>query len=921
MEQSLLAAVDRNRNLSPKSSGAVISLITNRCTSDVTIASILEILNLHLQNPNSNHQQILSLLYTLSHHHPRLRRRIDDVVHAFVLLPSTPTSSLPHALSLLDPADASALNLFSDESLFLSLCFYECVKTRRWILRNVSKFRVRPSVLLTILLGFTKDPFPYIREAALDGLVNILNNGIVVEDRSLVGGCYFRAVELLFDSESSVRRSAVRAVSDWGQLHVALIPDESKRDWSDALFVQLCLMVRDMDLEIRVAAFNALGRIRTVSEDILLQTLSKKALPATKDIFYPGQYSAKLSKLPATAAAFAFLHGLEDEYYQVRRSACHALQTLTVLSAKFSGGTVDRLMDMLNDDSVVVRLQALETLHHIAIHDHLKVAESHMHMFFSVLIDNDALIRSAVRKTLQLTKLQKLAMFRSCIDNLIQNLELYPQDEADIFYALYIIGRLHGKFVARIFQDVSHELEPSFDGKLGFNKARTAALLVLAISAPVSLEREICSIPPQIFSYAVTLLGRISCGLVDVVDQNTLLAYLSQCSRFTLTSSSENFEGGLLDFGLKYNRIHLCKMSDEISPLIPKTMEPKKVTTPLESHVTAMSCVEIVFQKIVDLWPLIQLGCMNEVARTLRSWKEELRIFSRNSHQPAGVLVFALKYIHTIKLLGNAWECSVAERNLQSKGMGALENLLGKMESRLKEMLHRYAGLSREEKLHILELILVTYTLRLSYGETCFEDYTNKLNFVLRSVGYLQKEGSLEISGFVTELQNLSCEIDQSEDKATDKFDLLQNSLKLFSLKCMVLSGELKYLDAEVDACDNDFQNPLPFIRGLPIGIPFEITLYNIPSETKLWLAISLGEKSTQFVFLDLNEFGGSDELRKFRYVAPFFRTPRVKHFPVKASIAMESSSEDQDLKHCNGSKHELVYFSEGKEVYLTMAV
>lgn len=67
-------------------------------------------------------------------------------------------------------------------------------------------------MLLTVLLGFTKDPYPYTREAALDGLVTVLNNGIVVEDRGLVGGCYFRAVELLFDAEISVRRSAVRAV-------------------------------------------------------------------------------------------------------------------------------------------------------------------------------------------------------------------------------------------------------------------------------------------------------------------------------------------------------------------------------------------------------------------------------------------------------------------------------------------------------------------------------------------------------------------------------------------------------------------------------------------------------------------------------------------------------------------------------------
>lgn len=603
----------------------------------------------------------------------------------------------------------------------------------------------------------------------------------------------------------------------------------------------------------------------------------------------------------------------------IRRSACRALQTLMVLSPKFSGGTVDRLIDMLNDDSVVVRLQALETLHHVAMHDPLKVAESHMHMFFSVLIDNDALIRSVMRKTLQLTKLQKLAMFRSCIDNLIQNLELYPQDEADIFYTLYIIGRSHGKFVAKIFQEVSQELEPSFDGKLGFNKARTAALLVLAISAPVSLERETCSIPPEIFSYAVTLLGRISCGLVDVVDQNTLLAYLSQCSRFTFTSSSENFEGGLLDFGLKYN----YKMSDEATSLFPETMEPKKITTPLESHVKALSCVDIVVQNIVDLWPLIQLGCMTEVARTLRSWKEELNFFSRYSHQPPGVLVFALKYVDIIKLIGNAWACSISNRNIQLKGMGALENLLGQIERRLKEMLYRYTGLSRGEKLHILELMLVTYTLRLSYGETCWvEDCTSRLNSVLRSIEYLHKDGSLEISHFVTELQNLSCEIDQWEDNAVDKLDLLQNSLKLFSLKHIVLSGDLKYLDAEVDVCGNDFQNPLPFIPGLPIGIPFEITLYNIPSETKLWLAISLGEKSTQFVFLDFTELGGSDEkLRKFRYVAPFFRTPRVKHFSVKVSMAMEYSSEDQHVKHCIGPKHELVYLSEGKEVHLSVVV
>lgn len=157
------------------------------------------------------------------------------------------------------------------------------------------------------------------------------------------------------------------------------------------------------------------------------------------------------------------------------------------------------------------------------------------------------------------------------------------------------------------------QLEPSFDGKLVFSKGRTAAFLVLAISAPVSLEQKTCSVPPEIYSYAVTLLGRISCGLAEVVDQNTLLTYLSQCSRFTFTSTSENFEEGLLDFGFK-----LFKKSDKVSSLLSETTESKKFPTPLQSHVKAMNCIEFVFQRIVHLWPLIQLGCMNEVAQTLR---------------------------------------------------------------------------------------------------------------------------------------------------------------------------------------------------------------------------------------------------------------------------------------------------------------
>ncbi|KAL6534441.1 hypothetical protein OROHE_013366 [Orobanche hederae] len=1029
MEHRLLSdigrAFDPNPNFSRKSTGAIIALITNSFTSDQTLTSVLETLILHLQNPNSNHQKILSLLSALSRHHPRLCHLISAAAHSFIVLPSTPTSSIPHALLLIDPAHSTLPNPFHDESLFLSLCFWQCVRIRGWILRNVTKFCVSPSVLLMDLLGFTKDPYPNIRGLALDGLA-MLTDGILVEDRSLVDGCYFRAVELLFDAENSVRHSAISAVSKWGQFLVTLSSDETKSERSDALFVQgckrvetgrvvryltrlkycsklilgsnsslkpwieiifgrvlpeiissfewntrveimfssrvssgfrvtrsiccasynafltrlclellssdwsfnsLCLMVRDTEMEIRVAAFNALGTIQTVSEDILLQTLSKKALLATKEKFYPGQYTAKLFKIPATTAAFAFVHGLEDEFYQVRTSACHALQMLMVLSAKFARGAVHLLMDMLNDDSLFVRLQALETLHHMAMHDHLKVEESHVHMLFGALVDNNALIRSTVRKTLQFTKLHKLAMVKSCIDGLVKNLELYPQDESDIFHVLYKIGQIHGKFVTRIIHEVSQELEPSVEGKLVFDKVRAAALLLLAISTPVSIERQICSIPPQLYSYAVTLLGRLSRGLFRVMDQNTLLAYLSHCSRFTISSTSESFEGEVLDFSSEDSYLNLSKMSDETSSLFPGSLELKDVTPSsphdylLNANVKASNYMEIVFRKVVDLWPLIHIGCTAEVVRILRNLKEELKNFSRESRQPAGVLVFAMKYLRVIKLLGEAWACCFSQRNLQFKGMGFLETLLGTMERRLKEMLYRFPGLSREGKLHILELLLVSYVLRLSCrGPYFFEICMKKVNFVLRRVENLRAEGSIELSKFITDLQNKTCEISNSEDGLIDTLDLFQKSLHLFSLKRILLSEELEYIEAEVDVRDNDWENPFPFVSGLPVGLPLDITLSHVSSETRLWVAISLGEKSTQFVFLDLHEFGGYDALRKFTFVATFYRTPKVKHLLLKVSVAMECLSEDQNFEQSNGRKHELIYLSKGKEVHLSMA-
>ncbi|KAM7532040.1 hypothetical protein LguiB_035450 [Lonicera macranthoides] len=1223
------------------------SLTVNPSTSQQTITSIFETLAPSLQpipNPVFLHH-ILSLLSDIATNLPSLSHPIFTAILSFSLNPNNSARTTTDALSVLisiaerdrvlTPAIAQ-----HGEGLFLSLCFRPCVSVRHWLLLNAGRFGIRPSLLLTVFLGFTKDPYPYVRREALVALVG-LSKSIVVHDRSVIVACYCRAVELLYDMEDCVRCSAVRAcdlvgrlkfpkehcndslgilycslgvtladgskayiviehsfhVAEWGQLLVASTEESSKKEWSDASFVQICSMVRDMSVGVRVEAFNSLGKVGMVSEKILLQTLSKKVLPSTKEKKYPGQFTAKQCELPASCAAGAFVHGLEDEFHEfkiedrgamviineiirnnkysvkidfggvhwldqglkqskpkfclsklqqgtvkgvvvfpagrkgegwsgvageldrllfalpkyrmysgmtsnkqeeteqlrerrpckntstsgdkfwslnnitevcrsqeqkrktnqktpndedprvqrsvekgedsainkalapqskvinhnsstmlvnvdnifsvlrkdlgdygqiglnqfkspvkliegqskeyswkpkgfksgeirsnisnnllvyrrkenkevevlnyeeethetssegeeegdtddsgieegmqiedeaieeyiteaetengMRRkgSACCSLRPLAILSVNFSGEALNLMMDVLNDDSLEVRLNALETMHHMATFGCLRVQEAHMHMFLGTLVDTSSLIRSSARKVLKLAKLNKLAMFKLSVDGLIENLEMYPQDEADVFSAIFHIGRSHGKFTVSIVKEVSQDIEPSSEGKLGFDSAKSAALLMLAISAPLSHEQYICSIPPKIFSYAVILLGRISHGLADVMDKNTLLDYLSRCSRSMVISASEFIKG-----------------------------EEPNVDYQHVVHDEAKECAKHIIAQVNCVWPFIQSGCMGEVLRTLRTWKEELATITMDSYQSSDVLVFALQYLRVIKLLGKVWMHFMSRRKLYSNRIGDLGLIFEKLDKNLLEMRYTFIGLSKEEELHIMELILVTCILRLSSGEDSRHKLALKnLCSTISHLEFLHNEGSVEPSIFVNELKKSLPEIDTSLTGPSHSPFLFQKLLKNFTLKQFLFHGEIKHVNALLEVQNNDCENHLPFVSGLPVGIPFNITLYNTSCEERLWLRMSVNKDYNQFVFIDLKLFGGCNSIRKFTFVAPFYKTPKVDSFTLRVCIGMECFYEDVCLlRDFRGPKRELAYLCKEKEVYMSMVV
>ncbi|XP_065871772.1 protein SIEL isoform X1 [Euphorbia lathyris] len=919
-EQSLNA----DKPLSLQSLVSIRSLIVNPHTSNSTVCSILETLTRFLNqttDPLTRHHTV-KLLTDLASCHPL-------IFHSVPLATESIADGDPNIITELD------------DSLFVSMCFGASVSERLRLLRNAEKLGVQPCVLLTVFLGFTKDPYPYVRKEALDGLVGLCRYG-VFQDRSLIEGCYYRGVELLKDAEDCVRSAAVRLVSELGQIIIATSEEEDKRDWSNTVFIQLCSMVRDMSLMVRVEAFNSLGKIKMVSEDILLQTLSKKVLSIMKEKKPYHLHIAKRVEILASNAAGAFVHGLEDEYYEVRQSACYSLRNLIILSAEFADRALNILMDILNDNSLVVRLEALDTLHLMATSEYLNVKEIHMHMFVGSLVDNHVLIRSSARKIFKLARLPYLEFFRLCVDGLLENLEKYPQDEVDIFSVLFHMGRSHGNFAANIIDEVSQEIEPVSDGNLGLDGARVAAYLVLSISVPLSCDKAGQSIPPRLFSYAVILLGRISSALGDIMDQNTLLAYLIQCSRSSSPHRRLEVDGEELSLHEGYADVSTDAGRDgsnhSATPLNLAGNETSEIQSMMlyessdvgksqgerqaEEHNQMKESMNCILAKVKDIWLLVQSRCMDEALKILRVCEEELEMLSSSSSPESfSALAFTKEYLKVIKLLAKIWGQIVWK--VRTRKTGELEFLFQKLERTLRKIRCQFIRFSKEEELYVLELSLVAHILRLWKVEycCCYFATLKKLSTTIAHIEFVHEETSTEVSNFLMEVKKTLQEAAANYSVGGSHFIKLVNDYALKEFRMM--RGELmRHIYAALDVLDNDSEHPIPFISGLPVAIPLEITLHNVLSETRLWLRMAMNEEELiQFVFLDnVNILGGAyDDAMKFNFVAPFYQTKAASSITLTVSIGMECMFEDIHLhrRSYGGPNRPLVYLCPDIQVYL----
>ncbi|KAK1285414.1 hypothetical protein QJS10_CPB20g00816 [Acorus calamus] len=555
---------------------------------------------------------------------------------------------------------------FDDVDLLLSMVSSPVVAVRSLVLDHLSSTldARRADLVVPLFLDCMADRYPSVRRAALDGLAALFAVGV---DEARIEGFYDRAVERFQDRDEFVRSAAVGAVSQWAQMIKANKVEVDER--LDLAFVQISSVARDTSVKVRLDAFSALGKLHLVSEVILLQSLSKKFLGVRNGKKAPGLGNGKESKFIVSSAAGIFIHGLEDEFYEVRRVACDSLGKHSIFSLQFADDALNLMMDMLNDDTMAVRLQTLESMFRMASCDRLNVQGKHMHMFLGVLADISTLIRHLARKVLRLMKLPEPdVFFRFSIDSLVTNLETYPEDEEDIFCTLFYISKNHGNFAVKYMKEFTEEAKPSCEGELRLDRPRVAAILVLALASSLLSERIIHDVPSGMFYCTVPLLGRISGFLGDVNERDSLLAHLCHFSGLPhLAASSFNDDEislhpvrNVKDHEKRYEQVDcsLRFMNNEASEIFntKRVAVMSQISTPFKEQMLkgvsgdeeATHAIKLVLKAVSQTWPFIQSRYMDEVLNTIRACEEELEMIGFYMHGSAGKYEFASLYIQFV---------------------------------------------------------------------------------------------------------------------------------------------------------------------------------------------------------------------------------------------------------------------------------
>ncbi|XP_076626373.1 integrator complex subunit 4 [Colletes latitarsis] len=200
----------------------------------------------------------------------------------------------------------------------------------------------------------------------------------------------------------------------------------------DCAFSQICSLMGDLSPRVRASAMSLLGTMKGVSQRYIEQALDKKQKIVEAD---------RPEVEEKSGSCGAFIHGLEDEFLEVRTAAVEALCTLSMEQPNIARIALDFMVDMFNDEIQDVRLRAIESLRKMSASVTLR--EDQLETILGALEDFSGEVREGLHATLAASRLATRNCLHMCVNRLLDNLSRYPQDRESIRNCLAALGASH----------------------------------------------------------------------------------------------------------------------------------------------------------------------------------------------------------------------------------------------------------------------------------------------------------------------------------------------------------------------------------------------------------------------------------------------------------------------------------------------
>lgn len=360
----------------------------------------------------------------------------------------------------------------------------------------------------SVISDYFADQEPRVRTAAIKAMLQLHDRGMKINQI-----IYDQACRLLSDDYEQVRSAAVQMVWVLSQLYPeSIVPIPSSNEevrLVDDSFGKISHMISDGSWMVRVQAAKTLGSMLQVSHYFLEQTLDKKLMSdlrrkrtaheRAKELYASGEFSSgrkwaddapkerldsNAVNLIASGACGAFVHGLEDEMYEVRIAAVEALSLLAQSSPGFAEKCLDFLVDMFNDEIEEVRLQSIHVLREISTNIILR--EDQLDTVLAVLEDKSRDIREALHELLCYTNVSTKECVQLALLELLKNLTKYPSDRNSVWKCLKFLGSRHPTLVLPLVPELL-STHPYFDTpEPDMDDPAYIAVLVLVFNAATS---------------------------------------------------------------------------------------------------------------------------------------------------------------------------------------------------------------------------------------------------------------------------------------------------------------------------------------------------------------------------------------------------------------------------------------------------